>query len=118
MLLRFGRSEGAADPALSACTLVTAKPRCHQIGLGGIRSAGLRLGVPHLFEGTFEKVQKRLLRPTLKELADEGTARRRTVKTGIVEEERVQIVEGIAPGDLVVVKGQRDLEDGQAVALP
>jgi RND family efflux transporter MFP subunit len=49
---------------------------------------------------------------------DEGTARRRPVKTGIVEGDMVQVVDGAAPGDLVIVKGQRDLEDGQSVTLP
>jgi membrane fusion protein (multidrug efflux system) len=51
-------------------------------------------------------------------LYEDGIARRRTVRTGIINGDRVQIAEGVAPGELVIVKGQRDLEDGQAVALP
>jgi len=49
---------------------------------------------------------------------EEGLARRREVVTGIVNADRVEVVSGLAPGDLLIVKGQRDLEDGQKVALP
>jgi RND family efflux transporter MFP subunit len=49
---------------------------------------------------------------------EEGVARRRAVVTGIVEGERIQVTEGVSPGDAVIVKGQRDLEDGQGVSLP
>jgi membrane fusion protein (multidrug efflux system) len=51
-------------------------------------------------------------------LHEDGVARRRTVTTGIINGDRIQIVEGVAPGELVIVKGQRDLEDGQAVVVP
>ncbi len=47
-----------------------------------------------------------------------GTARRRPVSTGIVDGDRVQVTAGLAAGEQVIVKGQRDLEDGQGVALP
>jgi membrane fusion protein (multidrug efflux system) len=49
---------------------------------------------------------------------DDGVARRRAVKTGIVEGDMVQVVSGVAAGDRVIVKGQRDLEDAQKVSLP
>jgi membrane fusion protein (multidrug efflux system) len=48
----------------------------------------------------------------------DGFVQRRAVSTGIFDGDRVQILAGIDPGDLVVVKGQRDLADGQAVKLP
>lgn len=49
---------------------------------------------------------------------DNGRARRREVTAGILEGDRQQILSGLAPGDLLIVKGQRELEDGQKVALP
>jgi membrane fusion protein (multidrug efflux system) len=49
---------------------------------------------------------------------ENGVARRREVRLGIVDGERQQVLEGLAPGDLLIVKGQRDLEDGQRVSLP
>jgi multidrug efflux pump subunit AcrA (membrane-fusion protein) len=49
---------------------------------------------------------------------EDGVARRREVVTGIVNGDRVEIRSGLAAGDRLIVKGQRDLEDGQKVALP
>jgi RND family efflux transporter MFP subunit len=49
---------------------------------------------------------------------DNGTARRREVTAGIIDGDRQQIIKGLAPGDLLIVKGQRELEDGQKVSLP
>lgn len=49
---------------------------------------------------------------------DNGIARRREVTAGIVDADRQQITAGLAPGELLIVKGQRDLEDGQKVSLP
>ena len=49
---------------------------------------------------------------------DNGTARRREVTAGILDGDRQQIVSGLAAGDLLIVKGQRELEDGQKVSLP
>ena len=37
---------------------------------------------------------------------------------GILDGDRLQILAGSAAGDLLIVKGQRELEDGQRVALP
>lgn len=51
-------------------------------------------------------------------LYEDGIARRRTVRTGIINGDRVQVAAGVAPGELVIVKGQRDLEDGQSIVLP
>jgi RND family efflux transporter MFP subunit len=47
-----------------------------------------------------------------------GVARRREVSTGIVDGERVEVVTGLEEGEFLIVKGQRDLEDGQKVSLP
>jgi RND family efflux transporter MFP subunit len=49
---------------------------------------------------------------------EDGTARRRPVRVGIIDGDLVQITAGVDPGDRVIVKGQRDLEDGQSVTLP
>ena len=49
---------------------------------------------------------------------ENGVARRREVSAGIVDGDRQQILQGLEPGDLLIVKGQRDLEDGQKVSLP
>lgn len=48
----------------------------------------------------------------------EGAARRRMVTTGVVEGDRIEIATGLEAGEMVIVKGQRDLEDGQEVSLP
>jgi hypothetical protein len=40
------------------------------------------------------------------------------VTTGILDGDRQQILSGLAAGDLLIVKGQRELEDGQRVSLP
>jgi multidrug efflux pump subunit AcrA (membrane-fusion protein) len=49
---------------------------------------------------------------------DNGTARRRELTPGILDGDRQQILSGLAAGDLLIVKGQRELEDGQKVSLP
>jgi multidrug efflux pump subunit AcrA (membrane-fusion protein) len=48
----------------------------------------------------------------------DGAAERREVTTGVVEKDRIHIASGLEAGDLVIVKGQRDLENGQRVKLP
>lgn len=47
----------------------------------------------------------------------EGVARRRAVRTGRSGGERVEILEGLEPGDEVVVDGQFALRDGAAVVI-
>ncbi len=47
----------------------------------------------------------------------DGLARRREVALGVVEGSRVVITEGLAPGDRLVVMGQRSLVDGQPVTV-
>ena len=47
--------------------------------------------------------------------ASSGVAKRRTVRTGRTGAQRVEILDGLAPGDEVVVDGQFALRDGSAV---
>jgi len=46
---------------------------------------------------------------------DNGTARRRDVKIGILEGWRVQVTEGLVPGSHVIIEGHRNVEEGQPV---
>lgn len=48
-------------------------------------------------------------------VALDGVVRKRPVKLGVVEKWQVQVIEGLAPGDKVVVEGHRDVEDGQEI---
>jgi multidrug efflux pump subunit AcrA (membrane-fusion protein) len=47
----------------------------------------------------------------------EGKARRSDVRTGLSNEEQFEILEGLAEGDNVVVKGNRGLADGVEVEI-
>ena len=44
-----------------------------------------------------------------------GQARRRSVRVGLTQEGRVEIVDGVAPGEVVVVRGNARLRDGALV---
>ena len=46
-----------------------------------------------------------------------GVAQRRVVELGILSEWQVQITDGLAPGDNVIVVGHRLLGDGQHVTV-
>ena len=48
---------------------------------------------------------------------ENGVARKRNVQLGIMEKWLVQITEGLAPGDRVLVEGHRDVEDGQKIKV-
>jgi membrane fusion protein (multidrug efflux system) len=50
-------------------------------------------------------------------VVQEGKAVRRVVKSGFVDGENTEILEGVVAKDLVVVKGQRDLRDGLSVEI-
>jgi len=50
-------------------------------------------------------------------LADGGHVERRVIKLGAFHEGRVEVAEGLAVGDLVVVRGQDQLADGSAVSI-
>jgi multidrug efflux pump subunit AcrA (membrane-fusion protein) len=45
------------------------------------------------------------------------TAKRREVKTGIENDERVEIISGVKPGEMVITSGQNGLPDGAKVTL-
>jgi len=44
-------------------------------------------------------------------------AERRVVKTGIEDEARIEITEGLRAGELVITRGQLGLTDGAAVTV-
>jgi RND family efflux transporter MFP subunit len=46
-----------------------------------------------------------------------GRAERRVVKIGVIRDGRVEVSEGLAPGDRVVVRGSDQLVNGSAVSL-
>jgi len=46
-----------------------------------------------------------------------ASAERRVVEVGFTDDDRAQILSGVAVGDLVVVKGQRSLEHGQPLKI-
>ncbi|NIO05850.1 MAG: efflux RND transporter periplasmic adaptor subunit [Proteobacteria bacterium] len=46
---------------------------------------------------------------------DQGVARERIVALGVIENSRIQILTGLSPGDHLIVKGHRDLSDGDKV---
>jgi membrane fusion protein (multidrug efflux system) len=47
----------------------------------------------------------------------DGKALRRKVKTGIEAADRIQILEGVNPGDKVIISGYKDLKDGMDVRV-
>ncbi len=47
----------------------------------------------------------------------DGVVEKRDVKTGIMEQWMIEIVEGLEPGEHVVVEGHRDVEDGRSVKV-
>jgi membrane fusion protein (multidrug efflux system) len=48
---------------------------------------------------------------------DGGLARMREVKPGVFLDKQVHITEGLKPGDRLIVKGQRDVRDGEKVRI-
>jgi membrane fusion protein (multidrug efflux system) len=48
---------------------------------------------------------------------EEGVARKRKVKLGIMEKWMVQITDGLNPGDRILVEGHRDVEDSQKIKI-
>lgn len=47
----------------------------------------------------------------------DGVAEKRSVKTGIMEEWMVEIIDGLEAGEHVVIEGHRDVEDGRKVKV-
>lgn len=50
-------------------------------------------------------------------LIENGHAVKRQVKVGIIEEDRVEVVEGLKPGDLIISKGLEFIREGSAVKV-
>ena len=50
-------------------------------------------------------------------VANAGKAHRREVKLGLLQGEYYEVLEGLSEGELVITRGQRQLEDGQAIEL-
>jgi membrane fusion protein (multidrug efflux system) len=48
---------------------------------------------------------------------EDGTAKRRPVELGILEDWRVQVKKGLSAGDRVIVEGHRNVEEGQKVNI-
>jgi multidrug efflux pump subunit AcrA (membrane-fusion protein) len=46
---------------------------------------------------------------------DHGIARERIVTLGVIENSRIQILQGLSAGDHLIVRGHRDLSDGDKV---
>jgi len=47
----------------------------------------------------------------------DGVAQSRTVSIGVIEGDRVQITDGLNPGDHLIVRGQTEVEDGMKVSV-
>ncbi len=50
-------------------------------------------------------------------VVEDGFARARSAEIGVIEGDRVQIVTGLEPGDQLIVKGQRNVEEGTRVRI-
>jgi len=50
-------------------------------------------------------------------VANAGKAHRREVKLGLLQSESYEVLEGLSVGDLVVTRGRRQIEDGQAIEV-
>ena len=50
-------------------------------------------------------------------IADDGTAERLRVKTGVYDDGLVEIASGISPGDSIIVRGQTNLIHGAVVSI-
>jgi membrane fusion protein (multidrug efflux system) len=48
---------------------------------------------------------------------EEGVVHARTVAIGVIEGDRVQITRGLEPGDRLIVKGQKEVEEGMKVEV-
>jgi HlyD family secretion protein len=48
---------------------------------------------------------------------DDNTVEERTITTGLYDQNRIEILQGLQPGDVVVVAGQSSLEDGSKTEI-
>ena len=46
-----------------------------------------------------------------------GVARRRVIETGYTYNERIEVVEGIEPGEIIIIEGARNVRDGEEVKI-
>jgi len=47
----------------------------------------------------------------------DSTAQRRAVRLGFRGDEKTEVLEGVAPGEWIIIQGQRALEDGQRLKI-
>jgi RND family efflux transporter MFP subunit len=64
-----------------------------------------------------EAVLQRSDGPVVFVIGEEDRVERRVIATGMIEGGRVEVVEGLAPGDQVVIRGHASLIDGAVVSL-
>jgi membrane fusion protein (multidrug efflux system) len=50
-------------------------------------------------------------------VADGNKAELRNIKTGVITTDKVQVLEGLKAGDLVVISGQMNLENGKTISI-
>jgi membrane fusion protein (multidrug efflux system) len=48
---------------------------------------------------------------------EDGVAKKRNIRLGVMEKWLVEVVEGLKSGDRLIVEGHRDVEDGQPVKV-
>jgi len=107
-----------ADPATKTFWVrVLIDNKNHEIRPGMIaRVAFLRRMIPDALSAPLFAIQdkggERLLF-----VEEDGIARARTISIGVIERDRVQITDGLKPGDHLIVTGQRDVEEGMKVQV-
>jgi membrane fusion protein, multidrug efflux system len=50
-------------------------------------------------------------------VAEGGTVRKQPVRLGVIQQWQVQIVDGLKAGDQILIEGQREVDDGQAIKI-
>lgn len=50
-------------------------------------------------------------------VADEGKAKARNIKTGMIQNDRVEILDGLKPGERVIINGQINLKEGSNINI-
>ena len=73
-----------------------------------------RSGIPMVPE---DAILQRSDGSVLFRIADDGTAERLRVKTGVYDDGLVEIASGISPGDSIIVRGQTNLIHGAVVSI-
>jgi membrane fusion protein (multidrug efflux system) len=107
-----------ADPATKTFHVKVVIPNADQtIRPGMIARAGfLRRVIPDaLTAPLFALVDKSGER--LVYVEKDGVAHARTVSLGVIEGDRIQIAEGLEPGDRLIIKGHKEVEEGMPVEV-